>query len=119
MRTAQRSACRLTIFVEEDDQWNHRPLYHEIVRMAKDAGLAGASTFRGIEGFGAHHDIHTARILSLSLNLPVAIVIVDEEPRIRDFLPQLETVISQGLATIEAVEAISYPAGPTASERRR
>ena len=67
----QGSALRLTIFVGEDDQWHHKPLYHEVVSRARKQGLAGASVMRGIEGFGASSRIHTTRILTLSDDLPI------------------------------------------------
>ena len=83
----QGPAMRLTIFVGETDQWHHRPVYTEIVHRAHAAGLAGASVLRGVEGYGASSHIHTTRILSLSDDLPVAIVIVDAAERIEAFLP--------------------------------
>ncbi len=101
-------ALRLTVFVGEDDQWHHRPLYHEIVRRAHDAGLAGASVLRGIEGYGASSRIHTTRLLSLSEDLPVAVLIVDTEERIRAFLPQLDELVTEGLIIIDPVEVIRY-----------
>ena len=104
-------ACRLTIFVGESHLWHHRPLYAEIIRRAHSAGLAGASAFRGIEGFGASLRIHTDRLLAIGVVLPIAIVIVDEERRIREFLPQLDEVVSQGLVIIDDVEVYRYVAG--------
>lgn len=101
-------ALRLTVIIGEDDLYHHKPLYHEIVHRARTAGLAGASVFRGIEGFGASSAIHTTRLLSLSEDLPVAIVIVDEEQRVRDFLPQLDELVSEGLVTLDEVEVIRY-----------
>ena len=101
-------AVRLTIFVGEDDQWHHRPLYHEIVHRAHAAGLAGASVLRGVEGFGASSRIHTTRLLSLSEDLPMAIVIVDREDRIRAFLPELDELVSEGLVILDPVEVIRY-----------
>ena len=101
-------AVRLTIFVGESDQWHHRPLHHEIVRRAHEAGLAGASVIRGIEGYGASSRIHTARILSLSEDLPVAIIIVDVEDRVRAFLPQLDELVTEGLVVLDPVEVIRY-----------
>ncbi len=94
--TLQGTRARLTIFIGEDDTWHHKPLYHEIVHRAHAAGLAGASVLRGIEGYGASSRIHTTRLLSLSEDLPVAIVIVDTDERIRAFLPQLDELISEG-----------------------
>src|SRR3954453_20551579 len=102
----QGSALRLTIFVGESDRYHHHPLSHEIVARARRAGLAGASVFRGIEGFGASSHIHTARLLSLSEDLPLAIIIVDAEDRIREFLPQLDELISEGLVIIDPVEVV-------------
>jgi PII-like signaling protein len=99
------NALRLTIFVDSDDTWHHRPLYTEIVHRAHQAGLAGASVFRGVEGFGASSRIHTTRILSLAEDLPVAIVIVDVEERIRAFLPHLHE-LTTGLITLEPVEIL-------------
>jgi uncharacterized protein len=101
-------AVRLTIFVGEDDQWHHKPLYHEIVHRAHKAGLAGASVLRGVEGYGASSRIHTTRLLSLSEDLPIAIIIVDQEDRIRAFLPELDELVAEGLVILDPVEVIRY-----------
>lgn len=103
-----RHALRLTVFVGADDIWHHKPLYHEIVRRARDAGLAGASVFQGVAGYGASRLIHTVSILSLADSLPRVIVIVDEEERIRDFLPQLDRLVEEGLVVLDKVEVIRY-----------
>ena len=102
------TALRVTIFIGESDLWHHKPVYTEIVHRAHKAGLAGASVFRGIEGFGASSLIHTVRLLSLSEDLPVAIVIVDDEERIRAFLPQLEELVTEGLVILDDCEVIRY-----------
>jgi len=107
--TLQGKARRLTIYVGEDDQWRRKPLYTEIVHRAHAFGLAGASVFRGLEGYGASSRIHTARILSLSEDLPLAIVIVDRDERIRDFLSsQLDELQIDGLIVVEDVEVVRY-----------
>jgi PII-like signaling protein len=105
-------AVRLTIFVGEDDIWHHKPLYHEIVHRAHAAGLAGATVLRGIEGYGASSRVHTTRLLSMSQDLPVAVVIVDQEDRIRAFLPQLDELVAEGLVMIDPVEVIRYVGRP-------
>jgi len=105
-------AARLTIFLGEDDTWHHKPLYHEIVSRAHHAGLAGASVLRGIEGYGAGSRIHTSRLLSLTEDLPLAVIIVDQEDRIRAFLPQLDELVTEGLVILDPVEVIRYVARP-------
>lgn len=101
-------ALRVTVFIGEHDTWHHKPLYSEIVHRAHAAGLAGASVFRGIEGFGASSRIHTSRLLSLSEDLPVAIIIVDTEERVRAFLPQLDELVTEGLVVLDGCEVIRY-----------
>ncbi|WP_405005297.1 DUF190 domain-containing protein [Kitasatospora purpeofusca] len=108
-------ALRLTVLVGENDRRHHRPLYSEIVHRARAAGLAGASVFRGIEGFGASSLVHTARLLSLSEDLPVAVVIVDTEERVRAFLPELDGLRPAGLVTLERCEVLRY-AGPDGAD---
>lgn len=101
-------ALRVTVFVGEADLCHHKPLYTQIVARAREAGLAGASVFRGIEGFGASSLIHTQRLLSLSEDLPVAVVIVDTEEKIRSFLPQLDELVGEGLVILDDCEVIRY-----------
>jgi PII-like signaling protein len=111
-------AIRLTIFIGETDQWHHKPLYAEIVHRAHKLGLAGASVLRGIEGFGATSQIHTNRILSLSDDLPLAIVIVDDETRIRGFLPELDELVTEGLVILDPVEVYRYVGDDRAARSR-
>lgn len=106
--TLQGFATRLTVFIKEDDQWHHRPLYTEIVHRAHKAGLAGASVFRGIEGYGKSQHIHTARILSLTEDLPCSVIIVDTEEKVREFLPVVDELVTEGLVMIDQVEVIKY-----------
>ena len=99
---------RLTIFVGESDHHGRTPLATEIVQRAHRAGLAGASVFRGVEGYGASNHIHTTRILSLSDDLPIAIIIVDTDEAIQRFVPELDELITEGLVILDEVEVIKY-----------
>jgi len=102
------AATRLTIFVGEADQWHHHPVYTEIVHRAHAFGLAGATVLRGVEAFGASSRIHTTRLLSLSQDLPVVIVIVDTEDRVRAFLPRLDELEIEGLILLDPVEVVHH-----------
>ncbi|WP_416984822.1 DUF190 domain-containing protein [Streptomyces sp. T028] len=108
MKRLTGNALRLTVFVGENDTWRHKPLYSEIVHRAHAAGLAGASVFHGVEGFGASSLIHTSRLLSLSEDLPVAVVIVDTEERVQAFLPQLDELVTEGLVVLDECHVIKY-----------
>jgi hypothetical protein len=102
----------LRIFIGEDDQWQHRPLYEEIVRLARKRELAGATVIRGIEGFGRSSHLHTTRILRLSQDLPLVIEIVDTEEKIDAFLDEVDEMIGDGLVTVERVEVRVYRGTP-------
>jgi uncharacterized protein len=99
---------RLTIYIGEADRHGHTPLATEIVHRAHHAGLAGATVLRGVEGFGASNHIHTTRILSLSDDLPMVIVIVDTPAAIAAFLPQLDELITEGLVLLEDIDVVKY-----------
>lgn len=101
----------LRIFVGERDRWKGQPLYTALVEELRHAGLAGATVFKGIEGFGGHSVVHAARVFDLSTDLPVLIEVVDSEEKIRAFLPTIERMVREGLVTLETVEVIHYLAG--------
>jgi hypothetical protein len=101
----------LRIFIGESDRKGMQPLYTAIAEAARASGLAGATIFKGIEGFGARSVVHAARVFDLSTDLPVLIEIVDTEAKIRAFLPQLDGLVDDGLITLETVEVIRYTPG--------
>jgi PII-like signaling protein len=110
-------ALRVRIYVGESDHHDGRPLYQAIVERLRERGVAGATVLRGIEGYGAHARLHTARILRLSEDLPIIIEAVDREDRLRPILPELDALVGDGLITLETIEVLAYRAtgddGPT------
>ena len=98
----------LRIFVGESDRWHHQPLYEAIVLKARELGLAGATVLRGPMGYGANSHLHTAKILRLSMDLPIIIEIVDTEEKINLLLPALDEMVQEGLVTIEDVRVLKY-----------
>jgi uncharacterized protein len=103
-----RDSLLLRIFIGESDRFEHKPLYEAIVLKAREMHLAGATVLRGPMGFGKSSRMHTAKILRLSMDLPMVIEIVDSEEKINAFLPVLEDMISGGMVTLERVQVIEY-----------
>lgn len=101
-------AILLRIFIGESDRWEHRSLYEAIVLKAREAHLAGATVLRGPMGFGKSSRVHTAKILRLSMDLPLVIEIVDSEEKINAFLPELDRMMGGGLVTLERVKVLQY-----------
>lgn len=108
----------LRIFLGESDTAEHTSLHEAIIREARKMGMAGATAWKGIMGFGRTSRIRTAKILDLSSDLPVIVEIADEEEKINQFLPVLhnlfESAASGGLVTIENVKVIKYIHGKDA-----
>lgn len=102
----------LRIYLGESDRWHHQPLYEAIVLKARELGLAGATVLRGPMGFGASSRLHTAKILRLSVDLPLVIEIVDSEEKINLLQPYLDEMVQEGLVTLEDVRVLKYRANP-------
>jgi uncharacterized protein len=105
-------AMLLRIFIGESERWKHGPLYEAIVMKARELHLAGATVLRGPMGYGKSSRLRTAKILRLSMDLPLVIEIVDAEEKIQGFLPVLEEMMSGGLVTLEKVKVIDYRGKP-------
>jgi PII-like signaling protein len=109
--TIPKDGYLLRIFIGESDKHDGKPLYEWLVLEAREAGLAGATVLRGIEGFGAHSRLHTAKILRLSEDLPIVVEIVDGREKIEAFLPVVDGAIEEGLVTLEPVQVRFYRSG--------
>lgn len=101
----------LRIFIGENDKHEGMPLYEWIIKKARERGLTGATVLRGLEGFGAHSQLHTAKIVRLSSDLPIVVEIVDTDQNIESFLPVVDDAVKEGLATVERVEIRFYRTG--------
>jgi uncharacterized protein len=101
----------LRIFVDEEDRRQGKPLYAAIVEALHDAGFAGATVLKGIEGYGVHRTVHSARAFDLSSNLPVLIEVFEQEDKVLNFLPALREMIAEGLITLENVQLVRLSKG--------
>jgi PII-like signaling protein len=101
----------LRIFIGESDRHEGLPLYQWIVQQAREKGMAGVTVLRGLEGFGAHSRMHTARILRLSQDLPIVIELVDTPEKIEAFIPVVDPAIKEGLMTVEKAQVRFYRSG--------
>ena len=98
----------MRIFIGESDRLGHLPLYEALVMKAREMHLAGATVLRGPMGFGASSRVHTAKILRLSMDLPMVIEIIDSSEKIESFLPVLDELLQGGLVTLEPIKVIHY-----------
>jgi PII-like signaling protein len=98
----------MRIFIGENDKYRGKPLYEALLHRLRERGLAGATVLRGVAGFGASSTMHTAKVLRLSIDLPLIIEVVETEEMIQQVLPDLDEMIGGGLITLERARVIMY-----------
>ncbi|HUA07972.1 MAG TPA: DUF190 domain-containing protein [Candidatus Acidoferrales bacterium] len=94
----------LRVFVDEEDRHGLQPMYTAVVELLRSKHIAGATVFRGVEGFGQHEEIHIAKVFSWLPNLPILIEVIDDKDKIDRIIPDLEELIGEGLISVEAVD---------------
>jgi PII-like signaling protein len=98
----------LRIHFGEDDKWKGQPLYKAIVEKCRELDIAGATVYRGIEGYGASTLIRHSHLLSISHDAPVMVSVVDSEEKILEVIPVLDEMVDEGLIAMSDVEVIKY-----------
>ncbi len=93
----------LRIHVSESDRHNGKPLHEAIVDRCRGLGIAGATVFRGVEGFGETAELHRPRLLHR--DQPIQIVIVDTEEKMRTLVPAIEAMLDTGVMALSDVTA--------------
>ncbi len=106
----------MRIHIGERDKYNGEPLYWAIVNLLRRRHLAGATVSRGIMSFGASSQIHAAKFVDFSLDMPIVVECVDTEEKIDSVIPELDQMVTGGLITLERVEVIVYRPHATEQE---
>ncbi|MDP4092520.1 MAG: DUF190 domain-containing protein [Bacillota bacterium] len=103
--------CKLLkIYVSEDSKYKGHNLYHALVLKLREAGLAGVTVTRGIEGYGQEKRLHSARVLDIALSLPIIVEAVDTQEKIEKGLDVVREMVKEGLVTMSDVDVIKYGA---------
>lgn len=112
-------AKKLTIYVDEADKFHSKPVYEILLDIFYKKKIAGASVFRGIEGYGSDGVFHTSKILELSTTLPVKIEVVDSEEMINGILPEVTSIVEKGLIEVSDTNVIKCCSSESAKEKAR
>lgn len=95
------NTLRLRIYIGENDRWTGRPLYKVIVEKLREMGMAGATVYRGIYGFGKKSRVHSSDVMRLSTDLPIVIEVVDRGYKIEKAICEIKPMIKDGMITVE------------------
>ncbi len=96
-------AVQITIYLNEADQWQHRPLHLEILKYLREENVAGATVFHAVAGFTGRSRVKTSSLVDAGGKLPVVIVFVDSEEHVQRVLPKLCEMASHRLIVRENV----------------
>ncbi len=99
---------QIEILIGEADQHHGEPLHRSLLRAAREGGLTGGSVIRGVESFGATGE-HTARLLRLSEDLPLLVLMVGEGEVVDKLLPTLDRIMEEaGCGGVVTVTPLTY-----------
>jgi CBS domain-containing protein len=105
-------AKRVRIYVDEGQLHKHQSLPVAILGFLRKEGAAGATVFRGIEGFGGSGEIHTARLVDINQRLPMVIDWIDTPEQVERLLPQVKEMIRHGFITVDDTEVALFCPSP-------
>ena len=109
----------MRIFIGENDKWRDKPLYKALVECMRANDIAGVTVYQGILGYGANRRIHQQKALHLSHDRPIMLSVVENEEKLRAFLPLLDEMVQQGLVVLSNVDIVKYTQGGERKNRRR
>lgn len=101
-------AKMLRLYFGENDKRGGKPLYQAVVEKCRELDIAGATVYRGIEGYGASTLIRRRHLLSFSSDAPIMVSIVDSGEKIQKLIPALDEMVDEGLIAVSDVEVIKY-----------
>ena len=96
----------VTIFLDEDDIHQGKPMHEHIMHHLMHHTIMGATVFTGMGGYGHKRHLHYPKKIGAADEVPLMILFVDEEAKVRAVLPHLKEVVKEGLITIKSVERV-------------
>ncbi len=94
----------LRLHFSEHDRYRGKPLYEAVVDKCRELHIAGATVYRGLEGYGETAEVHRSHLLTH--DLPIVVCIVDSAENIARLLPEVEDMMDKGLIAMSDVEMI-------------
>lgn len=110
-------AKMVRVHFSQKDEWDGKPLHEAVVALCLELGLAGATVYRGIEGFGSSAHIHHSSMWPGSNDPPVMVSIIDREEQVAKLLPHLDRMVCEGIVAISDVEAVRYTTNESDQQR--
>jgi len=96
----------MRVFLGEADRWHEERLYDAIIKRLRMMEIAGATVYRGIDGYGAKGHAHKQSFLHLSRDLPVMISVIDTPEKIAQATAAVEEMLEDGLIVLSDVEMV-------------
>ena len=102
---------KVSVYINEGDQWRRKPLHLELLAMLHRRGLAGGTVLRAVAGFTGAGGVETTSLVDAGGKLPLVIEFIDTEEKIRAVMPEIKKMVGRRLIVRQAVEVEDQP-GP-------
>src|SRR3982074_2592686 len=108
MSSVRENVCASTSGEQDKATASHQPLWEDLLNLLRQEGAAGATMFRGLAGFGAHSQLHMARLADLAPDLPVVVGGVDGPGRVERLMPRIAGLVESGTITVDDVTIVKH-----------
>jgi PII-like signaling protein len=109
----------MRIYIGENDKWRGKPLHTALVECMRANDIAGVTVYQGVLGYGANRRIHGKASISVSHDRPIMLAVVENEEKLRAFVPLLDEMVQQGLVVLSDVDIVKYTYDFRLAERRK
>lgn len=96
-------AVQITIYLNEADQWHHRPLHLELLKYLRESEIAGATVLHAVAGFTGHSRVKTSTLVDAGGKLPLVLTFIDKQEHVERVLPQIREMAGHRLIVREKV----------------
>jgi len=97
---------KIAVYINEADEWKHRPLHLEVLRMLHDQGIEGGTVLRAVAGFTAKGQVETTSLVDAGGKLPLVIEFIDTAAKVERVMPILRSMVGRRLVVRQDVEVI-------------
>ncbi len=96
-------AVQVSIYLNEADEWHHKPLHLEILNYLRKENVAGATVLHAVAGFTGRSRVKTSSLVDAGGKLPLVITFIDNDEHVTRVLPRLREMAAHRLIVRENV----------------
>ena len=101
-----RAMIRISVYINDAEEWHHRPLHLEVLRMLHSNGMAGGTVLHAVAGFTGGGGVETTSLVDAGARLPLVIEFIDAAEKVAKVMPELRNMVGKRLIVRERVDVV-------------